>query len=390
MAEVIAKTSGAPDKPLEEMEKERAWWWAAEKKRSKRLDYLRKAVWKKGAIGGVYVPGLKIDLERPLLFTEAWRANEDDPIMLRKAKALADVWDNITIFITDHAQLMGYWGSLPHTQIWHQDIASMFNETYYNMQGVIPEPVEESLKTMAEINNYWSGKAAIDELLKILPSEDAVKCFSGVIFWGIPVSIAGYAGKDYEYIMTGKRGFEDIYNEIQERIDEAEKKLSGIPGPDILPLYDRLPNWEAMQLVLEAAIRYARRYSRLARIVAENFETDPKRKEELVRIAETCERVPAKPPRSFQESLQLDHFIQVFSRIEAGDASWPARPDYYHWPYYDKDVNVDKRLTKEEALDLVGEFLIRTYESGFITPSLAQEGLQGVTGTYVWTLGGGQ
>ena len=394
MAEVIAKTSGAPDKSVEELEKERAWWWAAEKKRSPRLDYLRKAVWKKGPMGGVYTPGLVIDLERAQLFTEAWRANEDDTTMLRKAKALANVMDNITIFITDHAQLMGYVGSLPHTQLWHPEVASMFNEQYYNTQGVIPEPVEESLKAMAEINNYWSGKAAVDELAKSMLPEDVVKYLSGVIMWGVPVSILGYSGKDFEYIfgpnqeVGGGKGFEDMYNEIQEKIDEAEEKISGIPGPDILPLYDRLPNWEGMQMILEACIRYARRYARLARIVAENFETDPKRKEELLRIAEICERVPAKPPRSLQESLQVDHFIQVWARFEAYEGAWPARPDYYHWPYYNKDVNIDKTLTKEEAIDLVGEFLIRAYDVGMIAPSWAQEGLQGIVGTWVWTMGG--
>ena len=52
MAEVIADKSLAPDKSVEELEKERAWWWAAEKKRSPRLDYLRKAMWKKGQAGG--------------------------------------------------------------------------------------------------------------------------------------------------------------------------------------------------------------------------------------------------------------------------------------------------------------------------------------------------
>ncbi len=394
MAEIIAKTSRAPDKPVEELEKERAWWWAAEKKRSPRLDYLRKAVWKKGAIGGVYLPGIKVDLERPKLFTEAFRANEDDPRMLRKAKALANVMDNITIFITDHAQLVGYVGSLPHNQIWHPEIASMFNEEYYNMQGIIPEPAEESLKVMAEINNYCSGKAAVDELIKIMPPEDAVKCFSGVVFWGVPVSIMGYSGKDFEYIfgpnqeLGGGKGFEDIYNEIQERIDEAEEKVSGVPGPDILPLYDRLPNWEAMQMILEACIRYARRYARLARVVAENFETDPKRREELLRVAETCERVPAKPPRSLQESLQFEYFINVWARFEAAEGAWPARPDYYHWPYYDKDVNIDKRLSRDEAVDLVGEFMIRAYEAGQLLPSLGKEGLQGVQGSWNWTMGG--
>ena len=64
---------------IEDLENKREWWWAAEKKRSKRLDYLRKAVWKKGRKGGMYEPGLKIGLERPLLFTEAWKENENEP-----------------------------------------------------------------------------------------------------------------------------------------------------------------------------------------------------------------------------------------------------------------------------------------------------------------------
>jgi len=47
------------------------------------------------------------------------------------------------------------------------------------------------------------------------------------------------------------------------------------------------------------------RYVRLVRIVVENFESDPKRKEELLRIAETCERVPAKPPETSRNPFSL-------------------------------------------------------------------------------------
>lgn len=373
---------------VEKLEKEGAWWWLAEKRRSKRLDYLRKAVWKKGAVGGAYAPGIKIDLERPVLFTQAWKENEHDPQMLRKAKALANVLDNITIFIVDHAQLVGYVGSAPHTLNWLCEGASMVNEEVYNEHGIIPEPEEDSLKVAAEICDYWGGKTSVDKLARLLDPEDAVKFLSGAIGWGTPTSAFGYSGKNYEYWLTGERGFEDIIAEIDQRIAEAEEKITGTPGPDILPLYDKIQNWEAMRLILEAAIRYARRYARLARIVAENFEADPKRKEELLRIAETCERVPAKPQRNLQESFQYDHFVQVISRYEAYEGAWPARPDYYHGPWYDKDVNIDKRLTREEALDLVGEFMIRAYEVGLFAPRWAREGLQGITGTWVWTLGG--
>ena len=46
------------DRPIEELEKEKSWWWAAEKRRSKRLDYLRKGIYKQGPIGRTYSPGL--------------------------------------------------------------------------------------------------------------------------------------------------------------------------------------------------------------------------------------------------------------------------------------------------------------------------------------------
>ncbi|MDY6935043.1 MAG: pyruvate formate lyase family protein [Spirochaetota bacterium] len=377
------------NKTVEDLEKSREWWWVAEKKRSKRLDYLRKAVWKKGKKGGMYEPGVKVDLERPLLFTEAWKENENDPIMMKRAKSVAHILDNITIHITDYAQIVGYLGSLPNTLMWYVDRASFLNEEIYNDPMVIPEPQEESLKTMAEINNYWGTRDNIGKVFRELSSEEAVKVMSTVLMWGIPSGGSfGYAGKDYEYFMTGQRGFEDIIDEIQERIDDAEETIDGNPGPDILPLYDRLANWEAMQIILEACIRMAKRYSRLARIVAENFESDPKRKDELLRLSESCNRVPAKPPRSFQESLQYDHFIQVWSRYEDGEGAWPCRPDYYHWPYYNKDVNIEGNITRDEAIDFIGEFMIRSAELAGYMPRIGAEALQGIQATWVWTLGG--
>lgn len=385
----MATAAAKKDTELKGLEEKQEWWWVAEKTRSKRLDYLRKAVWKKGALGGNYAPGIKIELNRNILFTESWQENEHDHIMLRKAKALAHVLENIPIFITDQAQLVGYVGSAPHTLgMWPAEGLSMLNEEVYNEPGIIPDPEEESLKRMADLNDYWGGQTAMDKLSRILDPEDAVKFLSGAIGWGAPTSAFGYSGKDYEYLLTGKRGFEDILDEIDNKIAEAEEKTAGTPGPDILPYYDKIQKWEAMQIVLEASIEYANRYARLARIMAENLESDPKRKEELLGIAETCERVPAHPPRTLQESFQLDHFIQILSRYEAYEGAWPARPDYYHGPYYDKDVNIDKRLNKDEALDLVGEFLIRCYEVGGFAPRWAREGLQGITGTWVWTMGG--
>jgi benzylsuccinate synthase len=379
------------DTSVKEFEKKQEWWWAAEKKRSKRLDYLRKAIWKKGAIGGLYAPGVKVDLERAQLHTQKAKEMEMSPdaYVIKFAKMFAHILDNKTIFITDHAQLVGYTGSLPHTMGWDPSAASILNEEAFNDPTAIPDPVDVNQKVIREINNYWIGKTDLDKMMPVFDMEDLMKMLSGSIGWGVPLARGGYSSKDYEYIMTGKRAFADIIDELDRKIDEVDEEVHK-PGAnaEISKSYDKLNNWDAMKITLEAGIRIAKRYARLARIIAENFEEDPNRKEELLKIAETCERVPAHPPRNLQESFQYDIFIQMMSRTEAIEGAWPSRPDYYHGPYYDKDVNIDKTLTKQEALDLVGEFIIRAAEVCQFKPKWTREGLQGIDGTWVWTIGG--
>ena len=381
----------ATNASIKDLEKKQEWWWAAEKKRSKRLDYLRKAIWKKGAVGGLYPAGLHVDLEQGVLHTQGARELElsPDPYVVKYAKILAHYLDNKTIFITDKAQLVGYVGSAPNTIAWNPTLATILNAEVINDSTAIPEPLDDSIKVINDVTAYWSGKADADKMLPHADMPDIMKVLSGTIGWGVPMARGGYSGKDYEYIMTGKRGFADVIAEIDRHIDKADARAHELGATkEMSDLCDKMNMWEAMKITLEAGIRHGQRYARLARIIAENYETDNKRKEELLLIAECCEQVPAKPPRTLQESLQYDFFIQVFSRIEAGEGAWPARPDYYHGPYYEKDVNIDKRLTKEEALDLVGEFLIRAAEVSLYKPKWTREGLQGIEGTWVWTLGG--
>jgi hypothetical protein len=353
----------AKNASIQDLEKKQEWWWAAEKKRSKRLDYLRKAIWKKGAIGGLYPAGLQVDLEQAKLHTQAAREMEfsPDPFVVKQAKVFAHYMDNKTIFITDKSQLVGYVGSAPQTIGWNPTLATILNAEVLNDSTAIPEPLDDSIKVINDVIAYWSGKADADRMIPLADMSDISKILSGTIGWGVPLARGGYSGKDYEYIMSGKRGFEDVLAEINKNLDEADAKVHE-PGAneEITALYKKMVNWEAMVIALEACIRHGQRFARLARIIAENYETDNKRKEELLQIADCCERVPAKTPRTLQESLQYDLFIQLFSRSEAVEGAWPSRPDYYHGPYYEKDVNIDKRLTKEDPDQSCRSFSVQT------------------------------
>ena len=369
-----------------ELEERQQWWWLAEKKRSTRLDYLRKGVWPKGPKGVMYLPGIKVNIERAELYTEAWAENESDPTTIRRAKAIAHILDNSTIFIQDKSQIVGYISGLPHELHWAPEVAFVGNEEIYNDRTVIPEPEEESLKKIREINDYWGPRTELTQILWKLSPEDVMKLATYFLGWGSPLS-GGYSTKQYDWWLP--RGFNGVLKEINQKIAEAQDKLyQGVPEPEDYVYYEKLEEWNSMKIALEAGIRWAQRYARLAKIIAENFETDPDRKKELLRIAETCEKVPANPPEHFWESLQFDWFIQTLVRVEQYEGAWPARPDYWHWPYYEKDVIKEKNLTREEAIDLVGEFIINAYGLGAFFGTSAKESLQGIQATWVWTLGG--
>ena len=69
--------------------------------------------------------------------------------------------------------------------------------------------------------------------------------------------------------------------------------------------------------------------------------TDPARKQELLDMADICERVPEHPARTFHEAVQSQWFVQMFSRIEqkTGTIISNGRMDQYFYPFYKKDMD---------------------------------------------------
>ena len=60
----------------------------------------------------------------------------------------------------------------------------------------------------------------------------------------------------------------------------------------------------AAVVALKGVLNLAARYAKQAREKSEQ-EIDPERKATLAQIAETCERVPENPPRTFLEAVQF-------------------------------------------------------------------------------------
>ena len=112
---------------------------------------------------------------------------------------------------------------------------------------------------------------------------------------------------------------------------------------------------------MEAGINFAKRFAVLARELTEK-ESDPKRKVELLQIAEHSEWVPGNPARTFWEAMQSLWFIHLILQIESNGHSISfGRFDQYMYPFYEKDID-EGRLTVEEVVELMECLWIKATE----------------------------
>jgi hypothetical protein len=136
---------------------------------------------------------------------------------------------------------------------------------------------------------------------------------------------------------------------IEEKPKEALRGLSEAPwiASEKLSLIDKIDAYRAMIIAGKAVITWARRYSRLAKIMAEGFETDPKRKEELLQISDICWRVPVEPAKGFWDSMQVKWFTCVIAQsLEHYSSDYSHKEDRLQWTYYRGKLDCHKLRQK--------------------------------------------
>lgn len=111
----------------------------------------------------------------------------------------------------------------------------------------------------------------------------------------------------------------------------------------------------AVALAYDGACRYVARYADAARALAAR-EADPRRREELARIAAICAELVMGAPTSFHAGLQLVQFVRVL-----GGWGCIGRFDQWMYPLYAADL-ASGRLTREEARELLSCLFIKMNE----------------------------
>ena len=153
------------------------------------------------------------------------------------------------------------------------------------------------------------------------------------------------------------KGLKGIKEEVMEKTAELDQPYRGFDRKQRREFY------ESVLITLNAATEYFQKYAGRAREMAAK-EADPKRKTELELIAETCDRVPENPARDWREALQSIWFLFTLSWMEHSTFAvhFLGRIDQILYPFYKKTVEDEKKMNREEALELLECFLVKFNE----------------------------
>ncbi len=316
--------------------------------------------------------GNHISVEKFRLMCEAEKMYHGEPNMMVRAKTMAHTLRQMPVYILPDELIVGApaskpWGYELDTTlgVWDSDEAQALRDDGYIFSK---EDEELMLKLNEEFEPFsmYSGANLIvapnkkfDDFVQTGmclgpwkpndPKSRKGRMGGGLVAAGLGLG-PGWTLLCIDYELPIYTGFEELIR----RADECLQKNTYYDPKS----FDRGIGYESMKIVLQAAIDFAERYAVLAEEMAEK-ETDPQRKRELLEIAETCHRVPAKPARTFREAMQCLWFCFI---MMSPCATTPiGRFDQYMYPLYKADIEAG-RITDEEVIELLDIFRIRCNE----------------------------
>ncbi|NHI92403.1 MAG: hypothetical protein EAX96_07855 [Candidatus Lokiarchaeota archaeon] len=363
-------------------------------------------------------------MERAKYFTEVYKETEGEHPSIRAAKALQRTFKNMVIMIYPEELLVGNRSSkhiAPPIPCERGEFSVVFKYRLGDLKkfGYHISPEHEKI-LFKEIIPYWENKSVryyklnlfkehqLDSKIKLSIGElrNKLRSFKGAGLFGrlnedtgiinnngrfkdklkkiggsiklifklpkfLPAMKSGTADNvkgrgrctdAQAHIVVGyknvlKFGFKGIKAKATERKKSAENEAE----KDFLT---------GIEIVCDSIKDFSLRFSDLTIKLAET-ETDLERKKELIEISKICQKVPWEPAQTFHEAMQSMWFTQNAIIISYGSGSGitPGRVDQLLYPYYKKDVE-NGRITREQALRLVEEFIIKINNNVIIWPNL--------------------
>ena len=313
----------------------------------------------------------EIESARAVLITESYRQTENEPMVIRRAKAFQHILENIPIIIRDLELIVGSTTIAPRGCQTYPEFSYEWLEAEFDtVETRSADPFyisEQTKRELKEANAYWKGRTTSELATAYMEPETLTAMEHNMFTPGnYFYNGVGHVTVKYEEVLA--IGFSGIRQKA-----EAQMATLSLTDGD----YQRKSRFlQAVIISCDAAVTYARRYAKLALEEAEKC-TDGARKLELLRIAQNCANVPEKGANGFYEACQSFWFVQQLLQIESsGHSISPGRFDQYMYPYYKKDLDSGKP-TREFAQELMDCIWVKLNDLNKCRDAASAEGFAG-------------
>ena len=234
-----------------------------------------------------------ICIERAVLETEFYKENDNKyPMPVMRALNFKHICEKKAIYIGKDELIVGERGSKPKAVSTFPELTCHSREdleilNIRKQQNYTVDP--KDIDTYAEkVIPFWRGRCMRDKLFERMP-DDWTKLYEAGTFTEFGEQRAlGHTALDG---LVYKNGMLDL----KKQIAESRAKLDYLKDPEATAKDEQL---QGMDISCDAVIIFAERHAELAEKMAAG-ESDPKRKAELLKIADVCRWVPAHAPKDF-------------------------------------------------------------------------------------------
>ncbi len=312
----------------------------------------------------------RIEGDRARLITESYKMTEHLPVIKRRSAAFSHILKNIPITIREGELVVGSATIAPRGCQTFPEYSFEWLEKEFDTISTRSADAfdldDETKETLRVAHEYWRGKTNSD-LAESYMAPEALKAIEHNVFTVGNYFYNGVGHISVDYGKVLKIGYSGIIEEAKKQIESLDITCSMYPA--------KRSFLEAVIETSEAAITYAERYANLALEQAKT--ADEKRKEELLKIAENCKKVPKYGATSFYEACQSFWFVQMLIQVEgSGHSVSPGRFDMYMYPYFKKDYESGK-ISLEDAQELIDCLWIKLNDLDKARDHASAEGFAG-------------
>lgn len=292
--------------------------------------------------------------ERAVLATQSYKEHADKPITLKRAYTLANILQNMTIFIEPETLIAGNQASqnrsAPVFPEYAMDWVIRELDEFDKRDGDVFYITEETKQQLRDIYPFWQHNTLLSRGLAAMPAQSKVFYDLGIIkAEGNLTSGDAHIAVDYASVLRGGLA------SYEARTRACMEKLDLTQVADLKKLYF----YQAILIVIDAVRGFARRYADLAEAQAQT--ADEARKAELLEMARILRKVPYEPAETMREAVQSMWLIHLILQIESNGHSLSyGRMDQFLYPYYAADLE-SGRITEDEACELLTNLWLKTF-----------------------------